>query len=269
VDELSRRSRYWTIDRGATVLCDLVQDKIQTGIISLRAKRHLLLAVLGFSAIWINPYGSVLARLAAVSGAAFSRIDEWKPFWREPLLDPTLITGEAVLVLLAFFMWLGNLQRRWAHAVWLLLMSALFLSARRHLWLLRLHALWSWRLTAYAQYSIACATESLARLARRGTHPGDRSTRLWIASAAPPTKSVHRVVAPDLPLASSRFLQSRYAKARVFNDYENSSYLQWRFAGHPPLLLIYLTLIRKPDLRLSRHRSCATARQETSPIEQH
>src|SRR5262249_7652959 len=34
-----------------------------------------------------------------------------------------------------------------------------------------------------------------------------------------------------------RFLREHQLPGRVFNDYENSSYLQWRLAGQPPLYI--------------------------------
>ena len=42
---------------------------------------------------------------------------------------------------------------------------------------------------------------------------------------------------PPQPDQATRFLQDKYTGGHVLNFYEGSSYLQWRFAGHPPLFI--------------------------------
>src|SRR5690606_18132607 len=91
----------------------------------------------GVLAICTNPYGlEYWQALRPVGGEMFERIDEWKPFWKTPRLNSTMVAGEFLLVWLALLCWLGNKQRRWAQLAWLVIMTAMFIGARRHLWLL-------------------------------------------------------------------------------------------------------------------------------------
>ena len=47
------------------------------------------------------------------------------------------------------------------------------------------------------------------------------------------------VLAPATPLAATAYFKEHRLDKRtpVFNDYENSSFLQWRFGGKPPLFI--------------------------------
>jgi hypothetical protein len=227
----------------SAAICDAIQDKMQIGVFSLRARRNLWLALAASLAIWITPFGFEYWRaLRPVGGVTFTRIDEWKPFWRAPALNLNFVSGEAVLVLIAFFAWLGNARRRWTQLVWLLFMAAMFVSARRHLWLLPIVCLaviaanartlstlplWS----AAAKAEGAPSLRDMMRLAMIGV------LVCAIVFVALPPAQWPKFVAADLPVTASGIVKARYSKARVFNDYENSSYLQWRFAGKPPLYI--------------------------------
>lgn len=248
----------------ATALCDIAQDGFQKRNISQRSKVHCLLAVLCSLAIFINPYGLEYWRaLIPVGGETFSRIDEWKPFWRAPILNLNFIAGEAVLVMLALFFWLGNTERRWSQLAWLLLMSALFLSARRHLWLLPIVAL-----SVMAANAPNVSTPSWNRFFAEGTRLfalviNARAAMvallvIWLFVACPVPSQLGVLVAADLPRQASQFVQTRYDDARVFSDYENSSFLQWQFSGRPPL---YIDLLNAyPDQLLLNYLDIAHAR---------
>jgi hypothetical protein len=224
-------------------LGDAIQDIIQSKAFSGRALRSLKIALAAALAIWITPFGwEYWQALRPVGGVMFTRIDEWKPFWRSPVLDFSFVAGEAVLVSIAFFAWLGNARRRWAELAWLLLMTAMFVLARRHLWLLpivclaviatnarTLSTLTLWR--AFASAENVSTLRFASRLAMIAV------LICGVIFVAPPPSRWSRLVATDLPLDAARVVKSRYANARIFNDYENSSYLQWSFAGKPPLYI--------------------------------
>jgi hypothetical protein len=243
---------------------DALQDKIQKGAFSARARQSLGIAIVASLAIWITPFGFEYWRaLRPVGGVMFTRIDEWKPFWRDPVLNADFVAGEAVLVSIAFFAWLGNARRRWAELAWLLLMAGLFVSARRHLWLLpivclaviatnarTLSTLSLWRIVANA--GDASALRDTARLAMIGV------LVCAVVFVAPPPAQWTQLVAADLPVAASRVVKTHYANARIFNDYENSSYLQWSFAGKPPL---YIDLLNAyPDRLILDYLDIANAK---------
>lgn len=222
-----------------TTICDSAQDLRENSKLSLRSRQLVFFAIACTMAICLNPYGLEYWRaLQPVGGAAFSRIDEWKPFWRAPLLNPLMVAGEGVLVLLAFCAWRGNERRRWAYGAWLLVVALLFLTARRHLWLLPVTCL-----AVMAANSQALRT-SLSRLAPEekinpaaGQFASVAVLALWLLNAAPPLELITRLTASNLPENAVQVVRKRHPRARVFNDYENSSYLQWRLGGKPPLFI--------------------------------
>lgn len=235
----------------ATVICEIAQQRFTRK--SWGWGWLLLIAVL---AICINPYGvAYWQALRPVGGEMFQRIDEWKPFWKSPILNPLLVIGETTLVWIAFLSWAGNEKRRWAGGAWLLIMLALFIMARRHLWLLPI--------TCLAVLAANSSTLSPSRLLQAvNLNPDDipASRRSWmrsmvigafglaIAFAMPSKIFSANWLQPDVPRKSvDFFLQDPgIAKTRVFNDYENSSYLQWRLGGKPPLYIDLLNAYPDP-----------------------
>ncbi|MBV9867416.1 MAG: hypothetical protein JO316_18825 [Abitibacteriaceae bacterium] len=283
----------------ATVACDLIQDRFNP-----HSRLLAIIGLLAIGAVFLNPWGAAYwSALRPVHSAMFSRIDEWKPFWKPPLLGIQYAWGEAALVMIALIAWLFNRDRRWAHLAWLMLMSASFLSARRHLWLLALVSLsvmaanatvldtqilwkvWKWltqprprhrvekQIVANEQPDEVLSPENLPE-PLRATQPSARSTQHAVAPFAPlktlaqmealpkppglqrlarvgvviclvnwvlvitphdilPLKAVSHL----LPTRMVAFVQRNHLPGRMFNDYEVSSYLQWRFAGHPPLFI--------------------------------
>ncbi|HVF10620.1 MAG TPA: hypothetical protein VNA16_07450, partial [Abditibacteriaceae bacterium] len=207
--------------------------------------------VLCVVAIAVNPYGlAYWQALRPVGGGMFPHIDEWKPFWKPTALYH-LAAGEAGLLLIAVVLWGLNPRRRWAHLAWLLVMAVLFVSARRHLWLLALVALavatvngrfltsepvWkAWRRRAQRDEARinAAPTAGLRCIARGGVL---MLLAVCIAIATPSDFWPLRATSRYLPVKLASFIQHRPVR-RLFNDYENSSYLHWRFAGRPPLFI--------------------------------
>lgn len=224
----------------ATVFCEIAQRKFSPA--SWRFGWLMVVAVL---AVCLNPYGlAYWQALRPVGGEMFGRIDEWKPFWKAPVLNPLLVIGEATLVWMAFLSWIGNENRRWSNAAWLLIMAVLFIMARRHLWLLPI--------TCLAVLAANAATLSTPRLllsARLKPEDVPDSRRFWprlamigvlalaIAFATPGKVFSSAWLQPDVPQKAATFFLKNpaIARNRVFNDYENSSFLQWKFGGKPPL----------------------------------
>jgi len=238
-----------------TVVADLLQERF-----SGRSRLLAAVGIMCLAAVCFNPYGvQYFEALRMVRGEMFGFIDEWKPIYKAPYLT-YLIIGEAVLAVVAFGVWLCNPNRRWAQLLWLLFMVLSFVEARRHLWTLALVSL-----AIIASNSAALDTERLWRTWRRLTQGGQKvggavSRHVWdvpiplgfrgiarvgvvlilfvtVCQVTPPDLLTAGPVAKQLPEPMANFIQKRKLRGRIFNDYEHSSYLQWKFAGKPPLYI--------------------------------
>jgi hypothetical protein len=177
--------------------------------------------------------------LKPVGGPMFERIDEWKPFWKPPFLNFSMVLGELVLVWLALMCWLGNSRRRWSQLLWLILMTVLFINARRHLWLLPIVCLSIIAANAMTLQNSEFRAEmtpfsrSVARVLATGVLLG---TFLFITSSQ---RFLAAPISPSTPRRAVDFFRINHlgTRGRIFNDYENSSFLQWRFGGAPPLYI--------------------------------
>jgi hypothetical protein len=242
-----------------TLLADAVQDRLDE-----RWRFLLIISICGAAATFLNPYGMELWQaLRAVKSETFQAINEWKPFWKWPPLDPAYAIAEAVLVVSALAAWFGNRQRRWAHLLWLLFAAASFISARRNLWVLAIVCLvvlaynsqvldtdkfWLWwRRRRDTQSTLdAISTPATSAEAPASVPVLLRTiTRISIvlclivgvARSTPWDFWKFRTVSKKAPVALSRFFKVSRLQGRVFNDYEYSSYWQWSFGGKPPLFV--------------------------------
>ena len=229
-----------------TVVCDALQDGFEA-----RVRLLVVVTVLCAIATCINPYGldywSAADQLRPGNMAQF--IEEWQSPLHSDALVPAMwsyVIAEFILVAAAFGAWRLNPQRRWSQVAWLLVMSILFLRQRRHLWLLALVALvvlaanaryldteriWAWWRRATKQPQMLNIPAGPRAIAQSGVV---FCLALWIATAALtkwrdlwPLRAVGR----DVPEGAVRAIETRNLRGRLFNDYENSSYLQWRLNG--------------------------------------
>jgi hypothetical protein len=221
---------------GLAALGDAIQYR------DARSRQLIFVWGLCVAAMLFNPFGLDYWRDVVSSSASqmFTNINEWKPPLESREMWP-YIAAEAVLVLFAFVAWWRNPQRRWSELLWLLVMSALFLKQRRHLWLLAIVALavagssaqylstrkaWNWWRRISRQTPLA---PSLAF--RVGAQCGV-VVLLWIALAhAIPQGFSIRATAKNLPSAAADFVVENRPSGRIFSDYESSSYFQWRLNG--------------------------------------
>lgn len=241
---------------GAFVVTELIQERF-----SRPSWRGVLLLGVAIVAVCFTPYGvDYWQALRPVGGALFQRIDEWKPFWKAPVLNPEIVVGQFVLVWLAAICWLGNKERRWSHAACLLIMTLMFIGARRHLWLLPIVSV----------SVIAANAQTLGTLnLRNSITPAARQRARWLmtgvlavllAQAISPENLRSGGIMPTTPIkATAYFKQHRLStQIPVFNDYENSSFLQWRFSGQPPLFIDLLNAY--PDYLISDYFDIINAR---------
>jgi hypothetical protein len=185
------------------------------------------------AAMIINPFGwHYYVALTQVNGAMFALIDEWKSPFITPVLSPDIIAPLFILAAVALFSWLGNAQRKWSHLGWLLLALFMFIDARRNLELLALVSL-----IVIAANPHLLKNVFSPNLQRWIPAIATAYVIIMLIAAAPPS---FNPLAPTLPRGVADVVlqeQQTQPNIRIFNDYLNSSYFQWRFAGKPPLYI--------------------------------
>ena len=235
-----------------TAICAALQDRFDQ-----RSRALLVIAALCVAATFLNPYfGGVWQAINVLkpnSQAQF--VDEWRsplthlivngqeltPFMREYVVVLLLLSGIALLA------WLRNGQRRWAHFAWLVMANALFLMHRRDIWLatilvmaamcananyLSSGALWNWWRRASKQSQTLDVPVGMRVLARCGAV---LCLLLWAATlfSTRRKKLIPLHAVEQVPSGAANFIEKRRLPGRIFNDYEYSSYLQWRWNGVP------------------------------------
>jgi hypothetical protein len=209
------------------------------------------LALLAPLAVCINLYGlAYRGAFEPLDSFRFSCISEWWPLWQLTQLPIHEVTVQFLLLALALAPWLANPQRRWAHLSWLLVLAALYARANRNVWLLSLTSL-----MVLAANSAALVPERLWHLTT-GQRPSKSLSLipgpirwavrvgavawLWmqIASHVIVLASWHgdyRPLTLDRGLIS--FLHKHQLAGRMFNDFENSRYLEYQVARQAPLFI--------------------------------
>ncbi len=251
-----------------TAGCDLLQDRFNG-----RSRVLALLALFAPLAVCVNPYGIAYGEaFLPVANSSFSHILEWMPPWRGPPLPMDRVIPAAILTALAVAAWMLNPNRRLAHLGWLLLFGAMFALARRNI----------------SPFSLVCllvlATnarsldperwwQACGRLVRRKPAGEDlalASLMRWLSRTGLAAwlaleflflwihfQAWQPLVPTRLERGIVRFIEKEKLADRLFNDYENSSYLQWRLAGQPKL---YIDLLNAyPDHVLQDYRAIIDA----------
>jgi hypothetical protein len=218
---------------GLTVACDLAQDRASKGSLLLAAT-----SVVAVAALLVNPYGvGYVEAFRAVNSATFAGIREWQPFWATPAMPLEITGGTFALVAVALVAWRANPARRWAHLAWLLFMTACFLRYSRFVSMLNLTSL-----AVLAANAGAIEVEQWRRWgSNRMLWLVRAAVMVWLAVALfEPLSRWWEVAAQGqdaVPAGVAGFLEEHQVPPRIFNDYENSSYLHWRLGGDPPLFI--------------------------------
>lgn len=254
---------FWTNLHGAvalgigvlllTALCDLVQFRADE-----KSRRLLALAATCVAATAFNPYGFVAywkAVLLSSQSATFSRINEWLPALTIREIGALATDGampalllHAILVLFlasaALLFWNQNGRRHWVQALWVVVVTALFFEQRRHMWLAALTCLTVLAANADALGKMRALQRWNTRMRRDENMPLPPLFRATFVGAAwliaivlstrlAPLGTWH-IVSPQLPDGACSALEKYFAGSKkakpiqVFNEYETSSYLQWR-----------------------------------------
>jgi len=208
-------------------------------------KLPLLALVCSVLPLLCNPWGPSYIRIFAGTEATAQHIAEWRPFWVFPFMSREAAWGLCALWVFALVVWLLDSRRRATTLGLLLLTGALWLQARRQLWLTS-----SICAFALAQSAGVLAGDALySRLKRRAAKldapmkiiAGVGTLFVLVAAcvqAAP--KGKLRAVDPTAPVAMSEFLAKRAPQGRIYNDYEYSAALEWFLRGRRAL---YIDLI--------------------------
>ena len=225
-----------------TAVCDAVQDRLDR-----RSRALLLLAVLCGLAMLVNPFGLhfLEAAVQLKKGNMANSIEEWKP----PLQARNLWSYAAVEMMLAglaLLAWACNPNRRWAHALWVVIMAILFLKQRRHLWLAAIVFVavaaanagffdsrrW-WAAWKRFMHEPQAAMQPIPLAMRRIAQGGILAALLICLFQAWPQERPATFVSRFVPEGASYALEQgqkngTLPRGNLFNDYSNSSYLQWR-----------------------------------------
>jgi hypothetical protein len=230
----------------ATVACDLVQDRF-----GKPARTHAALALLAPAAVCLTPYGlEYWMSFGQLGSDRFNSLSEWWPVWRGGRLPVVELAVQGLFLGLALAAWALNPHRRLAHLAWVLVLAALYLTANRNVWLLTLGSL-----TVLAANSGALSAQRLVQLVFRRPLRVDAPLLppliLWVLRLAVVLfvavlialrlvalnewKGAYRPTHLDQGLV--QFLRTHQLPGRMFNDFENSRYLEYRLAGRPPLFI--------------------------------
>jgi hypothetical protein len=228
-----------------TFLCNFLQDR------NWKNSRWELMAIIAAVAgVFVNPYGwHYWAALKPVASVTFTYIDEWKPFWKAPLMETPIIVSTFLCFAAALAAWIVSERRRAAHLGWLIMAFVLFIMARRNTWILAQAVLavaacnpklfvtvniWN-RLQKWAR------RQQIVSIPTKLQIPVRWAICVWLffaALAAPSTKFwFGHFVDPGAPIQAAQFLRTIPAGQRIFNDYEISGYLEWKLNGKPPLFI--------------------------------
>jgi hypothetical protein len=228
-----------------TFFCNFLQDRDWK-----KSRWELLAIIAAVAGVFVNPYGwHYWAALKPVASVTFTYIDEWKPFWKMPLMETPIIISAFLCFAAAFAAWIVSKHRRAAHLGWLIAAFALFIMARRNTWILAqvVLAVAACNPKLFVTVNIWNRLQKWARRKQIVSIPTKLQTAtrwgmcVWLffaALAAPSTKFwFGHFVDPDVPAKSAQFLRAIPAGKRIFNDYEISSYLEWKLGDKPPLFI--------------------------------
>ncbi len=224
-------------------------EPLLVGPVAARGARPPLFALAGACSLLpllCNPWGLSYVRVFAGTEATAKHISEWRPFWVFPVMNREAAWGLCLLLGVALLVWALDARRRLTTLGALVLLGALWIQARRQLWLTSLTC-------AFALAQSAPVLRGDALYARLKRQPGARldgpmrliggiGTLLVLVGACFQAAPKERLsaVSSDAPFAMSRFLLTKAPKGRLFNDYEYSAALEWYLNGKRPL---YIDLI--------------------------
>jgi hypothetical protein len=231
-----------------TVVCDFLQDGR-----SRRTRMLALLALLAPVALCVNPYVLDYWTFQPVARFRFFLYAEWFPPWRVRPVPVSSFAIQGLLLVLAGAAWICNPLRRLSHLAWLLSMIGLYAVSLRAGWLLTVVSL----VVLGANMNGLVPDDVWQRICRRRLAgqtvcgPVIPITLRWIVRVglvswlllqiSTRTLALSRFDRPYLPVQLEtgvvEFTRKHGLAGRMFNDVENSRYLEWRLGGDPSLFI--------------------------------
>ena len=231
-----------------TVVCDFLQDGR-----SRRSRMLALLALLAPVAVCVNPYFLDYWTFQRVARFRFVLYADWFPLWQVRPLPVSAIAIQGLLVILAGAAWIRNPLRRLSHLAWLLSMLGLHAVSLRAGWSLTVVIL----LVLAANMNGLVPDQVWQRICRRRRagetirDPVIPITLRWMVRIglvswlvlliSTRTMALSRFDRPYLPVHLEtgvvEFTRKHGLVGRMFNDVENSRYLEWGFGGEPSLFI--------------------------------
>jgi hypothetical protein len=231
-----------------TVICDLLQDRG-----SRRSRMLALLAMLAPIAVCVNPYFLDYWKFEPLASSRFFLFTDWYPLWRLVPVPLFELAVQGLLLALAVIAWVRNPKRRWAHAAWLLSVGALYAGAAGTSWLLTIVSLYAmaanmsglvledvWqRVCLQRPQSTEARTAHVPRGLRWAVRIGLVSWLLiQIGTRVLALVQYDRAYLPvHLESGVVQFTREHALAGRMFNDFENSRYLEWCLGGEPSLFI--------------------------------
>jgi hypothetical protein len=236
----------------ATAACELVQARANPP-----ARRLALLVLAAPLAVCINPYGVAYWRAHdLLTYLHWAHTADDAPLWTPEELPLDDLGVQVLLLFLAITAWAMHAPRRWAHMAWLAMLTTLCVYGHCCSWLLTIASL-----TVLAANNRGLASDRLWRTvfgrhrsasANQDPRSSATATTLgWVVRVALASWLVLMIMLrvfvlkfcddPTLertrPKGVVEFVQEHPLNGRIFNDLENSGYLEWHLAGQPPLFI--------------------------------
>jgi hypothetical protein len=231
-----------------TAVCDLLQDRIDR-----RSRALFVLALLAPLAVCVNPYGLGYWTFESRAAGRLSLFASWHPVWKVTPLPREQLLVQGILLTLALLAWARNPQRRLSHLGWLLSTCALYAGAGRAGLLLTVVSL-----HVMAANANGLALEEIWQRVFRGRAAAEDARQVGIPSSirwmvrfglaswlllqiAMRGLALTQYDRPFLPVQLEtgvvQFTKTHGLDGRMFNDIENSRYLEWRLAGETLLFI--------------------------------
>jgi uncharacterized membrane protein len=194
--------------------------------------------------IGVNPYGYTIWK--AVAGARsemFTHIIEWEPLFVPPAIDYQEFYYLIALLGLAVCAIALNKQRRITDMLFIVFECYLNTTARRYNYMSILLLLWVIGSNLMPAYEALKAKEnsfSLSLPIKLGVYGfSGILICLWLYSMWPSGKQsfITSPLQSTLPVEQANWILSHRITGNIMNDYDNASYLEWRFENGPLLAI--------------------------------
>ncbi len=244
---------------GVVILAIAAFGSLVTTRFSYTTKLLVGVIVASMVASLVNPYGTHLWKaLTAIRSKTFEFIIEWEPFWKVPHVSWIDLSYLVVLLAITVTVFALSRKRRVSQILWVAAVVVFYLGARRWAMFLSMTCLWvigsnlahivwpaSWKRVIASWLSGVDATPK--RWRKLGVAMTVLALAGWTLFLWPSGDGtlLANPVADVLPVGQSDFLVKHHVTGRIFNDYDNAPYLEWRLTGDQSLSID--TLNAYPD----------------------